>query len=566
MKVYAKNIGEISLNNTNYISSGGEGNIYAKNNMAYKIYNDPSKVISEGKINELSVLTKPNIIKPEYSILDKNNTRIGYSMRFIKDTFSLCQLFTRAFKERNNINQDKIQFIIKELYDIIDHVHSNKILIVDCNELNFLVSNSFNEVFSIDVDSFQTPHYHATALMESIRDRHCINNSFNENTDWFAFAIISFQIFIGVHPYKGKYSKDTLMSLDDRMIKNLSVFNKNVSVPKVCYPLNSIPQSYKDWYKAVFDDGKRFPPPKDFQGAIVISIKPTKINGTDNFDINLYEEYDGTVLDIYHSGGIRAALTNKKLHINAGKNLNVSSNVKIITSQKSDNIILAKTESGKLKLFNTESNKEISCNIFASDIMVYNNNLYIKCSDSILELQLNEIGQNILPSTLVIGTVLENSSKLYDGVIIQDLLGACYVSIFPTSKIHKQIHIKELDGAKILDAKYSKNVLMIVAIKKAEKTYSRFVIRIDKDSSYDIREIVNITPSGLNFVVLDNGVCICLTEEEELELFSSSKNSSSIKIINDPILSGDMKLFYAGGKTYFAKDNKLYSMTMKAKQ
>lgn len=564
MKIYAKNIGNISLNNTNYISAGGEGTIYAKNNMAYKIYSDITKVIPEGKISELSSLSKTNIIKPEFSICDDKNNRIGYAMRFIKDTYSLCQLFTRSFKERNNITDKETQFIVKELRDIIAHVHSNKILIVDCNELNFLVSKTFNDVFSIDVDSFQTPHYNATALMESIRDRH--SKGFSENTDWFAFAIISFQTFIGVHPYKGRYSKDTTMSLDNRMIKNISVFNRDVNIPKVCYQLDSIPQSYRDWYKAVFDDGKRLPPPKDFKGAIAIIAKPTKIIGTDNFDINFYDEYDGTILNIYHAGGIRATLTNKKLHINSGRNISVTSGVKIISTPKSDNIILAKTEDGKLKLFNTETNKEITCNIFASDIMSYNNNLYIKCSDSILELQLNEVGANILPYTITICSVLENSSKLFDGVIMHDLLGACYASMFPSRSNHKQIHIKELDGARIFDARYSNNVLMIVAIKKNEKTYSRFVIRCDKDASYDIREVSNINPSGLNFIVLDNGVCICLNEEEELELFSSTKNSNGIKIINDPILSGDMKLFYAGGKTYFAKDSKLYSITMKAKQ
>src|SRR5207248_7337064 len=109
----------------------------------------------------------------------------------------------------------------------VRHVHERGILIVDLNEMNFLLDASVEEILFIDVDSYQTPGFPATALMESIRDRHAAR--FSQATDWFSFGIVSFQMFTGIHPYRGKHP--TLTGLDARMERNVSVLNPEVAVP-----------------------------------------------------------------------------------------------------------------------------------------------------------------------------------------------------------------------------------------------------------------------------------------------------------------------------------------------
>ena len=47
------------------------------------------------------------------------------------------------------------------------------------------------------------------------------------------------------------------------------------------------------------------------------------------------------------------------------------------------------------------------------------------------------------------------------------------------------------------------------------------------DQTYDVREVLNIHLVGLNFVTLDSGVCVCLNEDEKLEMFSKQKNAST---------------------------------------
>ena len=63
----------INLSNNEFLAKGGEGEVYAKGDTAYKIYTDSSKMISSGKIKELSVLTSDNVISPQDVIINKNS-------------------------------------------------------------------------------------------------------------------------------------------------------------------------------------------------------------------------------------------------------------------------------------------------------------------------------------------------------------------------------------------------------------------------------------------------------------------------------------------------------------
>ena len=178
-----------------------------------------------GKIKELSAITLPTIIKPQHVVLDNSSKVIGYTMQFVQNKVALCQLFPKPYKQRNNINTTALISISDQLRRGIQHCHEKNILLVDVNELNFIIDDQkYKLVYFIDVDSYQTPSFPATALMESVRDRH--SSTFSKNTDWFAFGIVSFQMQIGIHPYKGKHFQ--FKTLDERMKANIPVFHKDV--------------------------------------------------------------------------------------------------------------------------------------------------------------------------------------------------------------------------------------------------------------------------------------------------------------------------------------------------
>lgn len=562
MRVQVKGGGKVDLTKNEFVASGGEGEVYVKNGVAYKIYNDPSRMIPSAKIKELSVLTRPNIINPQSVILNSKNTPVGYTMRALDQTEALCRLFTKAFRNRNNVSPEQIFKLVQKFQDDVAFVHSKGILIVDMNEMNFLVNKSFDELFFIDVDSYQTPNFPATALMESIRDRHAKKGQFNIGTDWFAWSIVTFQMFVGIHPYKGKHNK--LTNLDDRMLKNVSVLNKDVTMPKVCYPLSVIPQNYLDYYKAVFENGFRGNPPSGAVGTIQIVTHVDHFTGSNNFVFDLIEELDAAITLVTYVNGRRIVQTGDKVYID-GKEKIKSGGWIIGETPRQGHVTLARIKGGNVELFNATTNKPIKHSIYAESLMTYEGRIYSKQGGIVSELQMVELPTQTQATVKTVANVLPKASKMYDGVIFQNMLGAYYVSIFPNPGQHYQIRIKELEEHKIVDAKFSKGVLQVIGVKKGK--YDRFMFRFDNEYKlYDWRFYHNVPLMNLNFVVLDNGVMVQINEDEEIVLMRSKKDDSQETVVKDPGISGGMMLYNHGIQSLVADGKKLLKINMKQKK
>jgi hypothetical protein len=65
VKITVRGKGDVQLNKNDFVTEGGEGQIYAKGNTIYKVYIDISKMIPDGKVTELHVLDKDYIIIPQ---------------------------------------------------------------------------------------------------------------------------------------------------------------------------------------------------------------------------------------------------------------------------------------------------------------------------------------------------------------------------------------------------------------------------------------------------------------------------------------------------------------------
>ncbi len=558
MNVSIKGKGNYSLTKSDFVASGGEGSVYRKGKTAFKIYTDPQRMIPTSKIQELSVLTLPNIIRPKDIIYDSKNNAVGYTMDYVTDTFALCQLFTKSFRDRFNIKPTAMTKLVNELRLLVSHVHSKDILIVDLNEMNFLVNDGFDEMFAIDCDSYQTKNHKATAIMESIRDRH--SKTFSNETDWFSFAIISFQMFIGIHPYKGKHDK--LKTMDERMLKNVSVLNKKVSIPAVCYPFTNIPQSYLDYYKAVFEDGKRLPPPDELQPVIIIP-RAIKIVGSNNFIIAKLRELAEEI--IRYDPIARLSMTTVALYSDSREEYKLPAGKRpVLGMTPFGQVIAADIFCGKLRLHNVSMGTPVKfsgAEMSADAVMSYDGNIYFKNADSIYILVFFASAADLKVAAQRICSVLENATKLFDGVIMQDVLGACYAYVMKEKACY-QIHLKELDAFRIIDAKYDNKVLMVLGFDGGK--YEKFIFRLDDTfQEYDVRIEHDVGCLNLNFVVLPKGICAHLNDREELELFSNAKGSASLKVINDPALDNDMKLSRDGNQVVFGRGETLYSIELK---
>lgn len=551
----------VNLTNNDFLAKGGEGELFCKNSIVYKIC-EPGKMIPVDKIKELSNIDNSLIIRPKDVVLDEKNNPIGYTMDYISDTYVLCQIFPKAFKKRNGVTSKIVWELIQNMQKTTSFIHKNKgYLIVDFNELNLLVDKKFKNIYFIDVNSYQTPNYPATAIMDSVRDRHC-NNKFNENTDWFSFGIISFQMMIGIHPFKGKHPSFTNLktSMDERMKANISVLNSEVSFPKgACESFNTIPKEYLEWYHQIFDKGLRLPPP----GIAKFIIAPQfiqKITGSNNFSIIDLYDFKEEILDVLFCKDKEVVLTNHSIYLNRMRKLDNNSLTKFGFTKNREPIV-AQSIDGSLKLINLATGSSLKCSLNADEIMSYDGRIYIKNGCQILELEFNEIGSDILTTTTHVSNVLEQAAQIFEGVIVENLFESYYFSIYPEKSVCRQISIKELNGYKIIDAKFDKSVLVVVGVKNGQ--YDRFVFCFDKEyKKYSSNLCSNITYSGINFIVLDNNICILLTEDGMLEVFKTNDPTKK-KSIDDKTIDLNMKLISKENDCIFFTNQKLYQLKMK---
>lgn len=561
---------QLSLTKQNYKAAGGEGEIYKINNKAYKIYFDSAKMLPVGKIKELQRLNSNNIVRPISLLKDLANKYVGYSMNFVDDCVTLCQLFPLSFKQRNNIKIDNINKLIEIMKSIFQEFHKNKMLIVDANEYNFLIHDKqFDNLYLIDVDSCQTPSYPATAIMTSICDYQY--KAFTEMSDWFSFAILTFQMYTGLHPFKGKHPKVNL--LEDRMRQNLSVYDKKVSVPAFIQNFESlIPKNFNEWYKIIFNSNKRDFPPDSFEGQ-VIQVLQKVIQKSVQFIIELYEEYK--IYNDYKANVISLnndlCLTEKGLYI--GKRLyeNIVPYSKFVkVKYNNDYKIYSLIIKGKeLKIKNVIEDKIVTCDLHAQYIIEPAKNykinseiLYIINNDTLLSLKIVSQHELIGVAKLV---DLAMSYQVFNNVIIQSVLDTVYIVLLRGIEgVCENIKINELVKQRIVNAELNNNILIVITEQKGK--LKRYIIKFGTRTKYYEDYIIfsdeEVSDVDINFIVLDTGVCILSDIDKGLILFRTGFEDKNINIITDEQIMG-RKLCSYQNKALYIDENKIYSFKMK---
>jgi serine/threonine protein kinase len=553
MDVYVQGKSKVTLTQNDFIATGGEGSIYVRGFEAYKIYHDPSKMIPVGKIRELSRITNPDVIKPEDILLSGSGEPIGYTMRYIKDSYPLCKLFPAVFRTKHGITPEIINKLVHRKRTGVQGIHDCSILLVDLNEMNFLVSSKFDTIYFIDVDSYGCPHYAAPVLMESVRDRHSKPGVFNEGTDWFSFAIVSFQMFTGIHPYKGSHPR--VSGLDERMLANLSVLNKDVSVPPVCQPFDVIPSGYFQWYLRVLEGGERIPPPEGIEAIVFTTIVSKPIVTAGLINMELVHEYSSNIIS-YRCG---LAITSTGTYSGAKRVFG------------GGDFHIARTTSGKrvavwkqdmLKMAGIDSPREIPMILDVDDMFSYGGDVYVKQGNKLLHIELKELYPSVFPAATMVANVTSKSTTMFDGVAMQDALGMWFATILPKAGCTYNVKIPELKGYKVVDAKFERGVLAVVGEKQS--VYDMFIFRFSNDySSYDIIKHEDITYTGISMAVLDSGVAVVMVEGTDIVLFSSRKGSTGTRRFSDPAFSADMQLVADGNTLMAIQANRLYKLSMK---
>ena len=168
-------------------------------------------------------------------------------------------------------------------------------------------------------------------------------------------------------------------------------FDKHVKLPKVCYPLDSIPDAYRQWYKAVLHEGKRLPPPTSSQPVVCIPLQPLKILDSKVLDINKLFKHHQPIGQYWYSsgvgvvrgpGGVALETTQKNtLALSAGTPAVVG-----FTPKRNHVMVFHHNN----HMFNLTTGKEVPITFRADESMCYDGRIYFRNGDQMLEAFSNE--------------------------------------------------------------------------------------------------------------------------------------------------------------------------------
>lgn len=547
-------------NDTYYGGRGGEGTILKDPPTAYKIYHDEKRMIPVNKIEELQPLRRfPNILGPQDIIFDakKTKTPIGFTMAYVDQREFLTSLFNRNFKEDNSITPDKIIELVKKLQETLQNIHAEKILVVDFNEMNFLLdSKTFSQIYFIDVDSYQTKSHHATAIMESIRDRKIKNNQWTAFSDWFSFAVVSFQMYTGVHPYRGKHPDFKVNEWPLRMEKGVSVFDKDVTLPPSFMGWDVIPKPHLDWFKDIFKSNNRSIPPMPDGSISCGPSLATLISSSGKFQVKVIQGYDENIRSVHFSNGCMYTVTKKSIYKGRQPWYTLTkkyTQLGLMDVAGNDPLIVYK-EGGTLQFMD---NSDVVQHSLYADTATELNGIFYSLQGGYLRQHTAQKFQKIIVSTKTVTQVTSNT-VLHKGVAVQDILGRIWLAIPYELNKCSNIPIPELDGYRILNAKYESKFCVLIA-EKAGK-YDRVVLFYnDTHDKYVCRITQDVDFNDISFTVKGNGVCIIVTAPELIEV---TRDNNKVYEYSDSPIDPDIRLFSDGLSALFFNGGKIYSVSM----
>jgi hypothetical protein len=214
--------------------------------------------IAPAKLKALPGNVPAAVVAPCGFALDKKKQVCGYLMPKIRGT-ALHEYGEPRWRRDHPVTGDELLGALLALHDAIAGLHRAGIVIGDCNDLNVLVDEK--RVHLIDVDSYQFGGFPCSMFSERFVDpRLCDAQQLvpirphDEDSDWFAFAVMVFRSLVGVGPWGG-VAKSCLPGA--RALRRHSVLATDVTYPRAARPLAILPDDALDAFRKIFECDQR---------------------------------------------------------------------------------------------------------------------------------------------------------------------------------------------------------------------------------------------------------------------------------------------------------------------
>jgi len=269
------------------IGQGGEAVVYdIGKGMAFKLYKLPShpdfvsdpvgKQIAREKLDEHQ-MKLPALIKACAGISGRivapaelgmrDGRVVGYTMPLLSGSTitMITEYGSPSFRNVGTIGDDTVVSIFRDLHSSVKGAHDLKFVIGDFNDLNILVVNDA-EANMIDVDSWQfakflckmyTTRFVDPLLCDPSLTTPELIKPYNQEADWYAYAIMLFQGLLMIDPFGGVYKpsdKSRVIPHDARRLHGITVFDPEVKVPKHALPFRVLPDEVLHRFHEMFSD------------------------------------------------------------------------------------------------------------------------------------------------------------------------------------------------------------------------------------------------------------------------------------------------------------------------
>ena len=558
--------GPVTLNQTNYVTTGGEASIYRVGDTIVKIYTDPKKMVKDrmsDKIAHLAQIKHRFIVSPIDLALDKSRNAIGYYMPFVGNTEPLSRAFTTDFRTRTKFTDNDAIDLVHNMRETVTIGHHHGCILADANELNWLLFRAPEaEPRLVDVDSWQVGNrWPARAIMMSIYDWH--TTGFTEASDWFAWAVVTFQIFTGIHPYKGRLDGYGWNDFEKRMKDNASVFSPNVHLNAAVRDFSCIPTGLLDWYQATFQHGERTlpPSPRDTK-RVATAARTLRQTVTTSATLVFEKIMDGgnnPFIRVYPSGlamrqdGRLTELRTKRAFGDIGA---FTPDAEVIQTN-SGWLVGEKNLFVHITLTDT---MPLTTTMAISRLVRSGNRMFAVTDRGLSELMLHDMGAKPLITFSRTWPIMPNATEWFEGLGVQNSLGAKYLILPCDADKVNFVRVRELDNVTVVNAKAGPRFASVVALddtgnyKKIEFTFD------EKYQKYTIWTGDTDT-ADLNLAILPNGVCATIVEDTKLTIFVPA--SKADRKVKDKTISTDMRLATWQDKVIYIKGGDIWWVHLK---
>ncbi len=574
IQVVLEGKGSVILRENNYVATGGEGTIYRISDIVVKIYHKPNEAKQKGmqeKIRLLTGLKHPYIISPIGLVTSPSGDPIGHYLPYV-DGHPLSRVFTNNFWQHEGFSNKNASTLSHRMREVFSFAHSNKVILVDANELNWFLLFSHNDPKPqvIDVDSwvFENRIPSKVPKMPSIRDWH--GKVVSRESDWFSWEILTFQIYTGIHPYKGNLDGFASSDLEGRMKANASVFNQGVRLNRAVRDLSNIPTPLLSWYEATFQRGERNNPPSPFDTGITtpraaLVMRAVTTGRTGLLVLEKLIDYAGDpCIKTFHCG-VALLSSGKIVDLATKKNLLQAQSRNCEVVKTPDGWLIAEMQNREVSFHYIEEGSlkstQLTLKLNGYQLVSYENRLFIVMDAGLTEIKMHTFGKPLASVTdKPLGSML-NSTKWFHGVGVMDAIGAKFIITPFGNDSGVQTRIKEIDDLRILSAKAGNRFVSLIGVDRSG-VYQKVEIAFDRDYKSHKVEKTQTDSSELNIAILPKGVCATITKDGEIDIFVPT-NTKAVNRVEDKQIGTDMLLSNWEDRVIYIQNGAVWSLRMK---